>query len=41
MSAFLHLMKIVPALPDILALAGASDPPEAELMVTFLRASSR
>ena len=41
MSAVLHLMKIVPALPDLLALAGASDPPEAELIVTLLRASSK
>ena len=41
MSAFLHLMKIMPALPEVRALSVASEPPEAELMVTFLSASSR
>ena len=41
MSAFLHLTKITPALPDILELAVASEPPDEGPMVTFLRASSR
>ena len=41
MSAFLHLMKIMPALPETRELAVASEPPDDELMVTFLSASSR